>query len=404
MVLEACIICCDNSDWTRNGDYTPTRWEAQVEAANIITENKCDKNPENALGIVTMAGKRVETPVTLTNDVSKLLKSLKEVSLHGNCDFVTSCNIAMLILKHRQNKNQKQRILMFVASPIKNTNDELTLLGKKLKKNNIAIDVISYGNTDQNKEAVNLLVNTANNSNNSHLMEVTPDQFIVDCLFTSPILNDNLFEDNQMGGVPEVSQPATNNQPSNNQPSVPSGGLSQFERDINLAIQQSMEEEERRRKANEGENTEEVAQNNNSINNVQPTNQAGSASSNVNPEKKNEMIVDDEIEDEDLAAELEKARLLSIKEHEETVKKEKEKEQSLKKDLIQNDEFMKELLGEVGMQNEFKDIMDEVKEKTDEGEEKDGLINKNKDSKDEKDTPNEEEDGSLIPKNKTGKK
>ena len=48
-----------------------------------------------------MAGKRVETPVTLTNDVPKILKSYGEIKISGESDFITACNIAMLVLKHR---------------------------------------------------------------------------------------------------------------------------------------------------------------------------------------------------------------------------------------------------------------------------------------------------------------
>ena len=200
-----------------------------------------------------MAGKRVETPVTLTNDVSKLLKCFKDISLSGESDILTSCNIAMLILKHRQNKNQKQRILVFVASPVKHTTDDMILLGKKLRKNNVAIDIISFGNTDINREALTQLHSNTNNSNNSHYMEVEADQFVVDCLFTSPILNDNLYEEN-VGGQ-NINQPNSGNNvgsvPVNNQ-NQGGGGFSQFERDINMAIQQSMEEEERRKKGGEG--------------------------------------------------------------------------------------------------------------------------------------------------------
>ena len=49
MVLEATILCIDNSDWTRNGDYIPNRFQAQISAANFIIENRCETNPENSL-------------------------------------------------------------------------------------------------------------------------------------------------------------------------------------------------------------------------------------------------------------------------------------------------------------------------------------------------------------------
>lgn len=47
----------DNSEWMRNGDYIPTRLEAQHDAANLLCGTKTQANPESTVGILTMAGK-----------------------------------------------------------------------------------------------------------------------------------------------------------------------------------------------------------------------------------------------------------------------------------------------------------------------------------------------------------
>ena len=133
MVLEATILCLDNSDWTRNGDYYPSRFQTQVEAANLIIENRCETNPENTLGIMTMAGKRVEMISTLTNDESRLLGATSNIPLNGECDITSALSIAILCLKHRINKNQKQRIILFVGSPVQAKPENLVQIGKKLK-------------------------------------------------------------------------------------------------------------------------------------------------------------------------------------------------------------------------------------------------------------------------------
>lgn len=46
----------DNSEFMRNGDYTPTRFEAQVDAINLIFTAKTQSNPENTVGLMTMGG------------------------------------------------------------------------------------------------------------------------------------------------------------------------------------------------------------------------------------------------------------------------------------------------------------------------------------------------------------
>ena len=57
MPLEATMLIIDNSEYMRNGDYTPTRFEAQSDAVNVAFQTKIDANPENTVGIMTMAGK-----------------------------------------------------------------------------------------------------------------------------------------------------------------------------------------------------------------------------------------------------------------------------------------------------------------------------------------------------------
>lgn len=57
MPLEATMMVIDNSEYMRNGDYHPTRFEAQADAVNTVFRTKIDSNPENTVGIMTMAGK-----------------------------------------------------------------------------------------------------------------------------------------------------------------------------------------------------------------------------------------------------------------------------------------------------------------------------------------------------------
>ena len=171
MVLEATILCLDNSDWCRNGDYYPSRWESEIEASNLIIENRCEKNPENSLGVISMAGKRVELHSSLTNDESRLLDAIRAINLSGECDFLSALNISVLSLKHRMNKTQKQRIILFVGSPIKNTVKEIEQLAKKLKKNSISVDIISFGHVEENRDILNKFLAGVNNANSSSLIE-----------------------------------------------------------------------------------------------------------------------------------------------------------------------------------------------------------------------------------------
>jgi len=66
MPLEATVLVIDNSEYMRNGDYAPTRFEAQVDAVTSIFTHKTDSNPENTVGLMSAAGKgyaRLELPI-----------------------------------------------------------------------------------------------------------------------------------------------------------------------------------------------------------------------------------------------------------------------------------------------------------------------------------------------------
>ncbi|KAF0553332.1 vWA-like protein [Gigaspora margarita] len=234
MVLEATMIVLDNSEWMRNGDYTPTRLEAQKDAVNLIFSSKTQQNPENTVGMLTMAGKSPEVLVTLTSDHGKILTALHKTQIGGKINFTTGIQIAQLALKHRQNKNQRQRIIVFVGSPIEDDKNTLIKLAKRTKKNNIAVDVINFGEEAENTTKLDAFVNTVKSGDNSHLVTVPPGPHILsDILISSPII---AGED---GGVPPGF-------------TVGSGGSYEFGVDPNLdpelamALRISLEEEKQR--------------------------------------------------------------------------------------------------------------------------------------------------------------
>jgi 26S proteasome regulatory subunit N10 len=55
MGLESTIICVDNSDYMRNGDFIPNRLQSQFEAVNMVGIAKLKSNPENNIGLLSLA-------------------------------------------------------------------------------------------------------------------------------------------------------------------------------------------------------------------------------------------------------------------------------------------------------------------------------------------------------------
>ncbi|GHJ88295.1 hypothetical protein NliqN6_4697 [Naganishia liquefaciens] len=207
MPLEACMIIVDNSEYMRNGDYAPTRFGAQNEAVSLIFNAKTSSNPENTVGVMSMAGNSPQVLATLTQDFGKVLSSMKKCHIGGSAGLMTSLNVAQLALKHRENKNQRQRIVLFLASPIggggggggvgtsssaaaAGLEDQLVKLGKKMKKNNVAIDVILFGDEGMDNEVVlGKFVEACQSGDNCHIVSIPPGPGLLsDMIASSPIL------------------------------------------------------------------------------------------------------------------------------------------------------------------------------------------------------------------------
>ncbi|KAJ6840504.1 26S proteasome non-ATPase regulatory subunit 4-like protein [Iris pallida] len=247
MVLEATMICIDNSEWMRNGDYNPSRFQAQADAINLICGAKTQSNPENTVGVLTMAGKGVRVLVTPTSDLGKILACLHGLEVGGQMNITSGIQIAQLALKHRQNKNQQQRIIIFAGSPIKYDKKALETIGRKLKKNSVALDIVDFGEADDEKpEKLEALLAAVNNNDSSHIVHIPPGaSALSDVLISTPI-----FTGEGDGGSGFAAAAAA----------AAAGGMSGFDFGVDpnidpelaLALRVSMEEERARQEAAAG--------------------------------------------------------------------------------------------------------------------------------------------------------
>ncbi|EOA16809.1 hypothetical protein CARUB_v10005029mg [Capsella rubella] len=190
MVLEATMICIDNSEWMRNGDYSPSRLQAQTEAVNLLCGAKTQSNPENTVGILTMAGKGVRVLTTPTSDLGKILACMHGLDVGGEINLTAAIQIAQLALKHRQNKNQRQRIIVFAGSPIKYEKKALEIVGKRLKKNSVSLDIVNFGEDEDEEKPQKLeaLLSAVNNNDGSHIVHVPSGaNALSDVLLSTPV-------------------------------------------------------------------------------------------------------------------------------------------------------------------------------------------------------------------------
>ncbi|OJJ46238.1 hypothetical protein ASPZODRAFT_2078428 [Penicilliopsis zonata CBS 506.65] len=190
MTLEATMIIVDNSESSRNGDYTSTRWQAQVDAVSVIHSAKMRANPQSAVGLMSMGGKGPEVLSTFTTDFGGILAGLHRTKIHGTTHLSSSIQVAGLALKHRSEKSQRQRIIVFSCSPIADDEKSLVKLAKKMKKMNVSIDVIAFGDleSDQTKK-LEAFVENVKGGDGSHLAIIPPGpNLLSEELQVTPIL------------------------------------------------------------------------------------------------------------------------------------------------------------------------------------------------------------------------
>ncbi|OQE36978.1 hypothetical protein PENCOP_c011G06068 [Penicillium coprophilum] len=206
MTLEATMIIVDNSESSRNGDYTTTRWQSQVDAVSIIHNAKMRLNAQSAVGLMSMGGKGPEVLSTFTPEFGAILAGLHRTKIHGTAHLSSSIQVAALALKHRMEKSQRQRIIVFSCSPIEEDEKTLVKLAKKMKKNNVSIDVIAFGDleSDQTKK-LEAFVENVKSGDGSHLAIIPPGPHLLsDQLQLTPILAGEDAEISGGGGEGEA--------------------------------------------------------------------------------------------------------------------------------------------------------------------------------------------------------
>jgi 26S proteasome regulatory subunit N10 len=98
---------------------------------------------------------------------------------------------SQLALKHRQNRSQRQRIIAFVCSPVEESEKELVQLAKKMKKGNISIDFVLFGELDDDttQKKLQAFNDAVKGNEGSHLVVIPPSsKLLSDQLISTPIM------------------------------------------------------------------------------------------------------------------------------------------------------------------------------------------------------------------------
>ena len=104
------MLCIDNGDHVRNSDYLPQGCrlrplatfsvlcslvflQAEGDAVNLLAGAKTQSNPENSVGVLSLAGKVPRVLVTPTDDLGQVLNAVHGISTGGSIKLSTGVQV-----------------------------------------------------------------------------------------------------------------------------------------------------------------------------------------------------------------------------------------------------------------------------------------------------------------------
>lgn len=126
---------------------------------------------------------------------------------------------------------------------------DLTRIGKKLKKNNVAMDVVNFGgDMGENQTKLQTLIDAVNNDDNSHLVNINPEsESLSDTLLSSPIFADVAGTSGSGFAAAAAASAAAAGQQASNVEGMDIEGVDpNVDPELAMALRVSMEEERAR--------------------------------------------------------------------------------------------------------------------------------------------------------------
>jgi len=85
-----------------------------LSSASTIASNICNSNPESTCGVISLGG-QVDVLCSLSDNLGSILSCMHGIAEDGSSELAKGVAVGLLALKHRRNKNGRQRIIVFVS-------------------------------------------------------------------------------------------------------------------------------------------------------------------------------------------------------------------------------------------------------------------------------------------------
>ncbi|EAX94698.1 hypothetical protein TVAG_321350 [Trichomonas vaginalis G3] len=143
------VMIIDNSSTSINGDFFPTRIEAQRKAVNQLATYIFSLNSNSQVAVYTAGSKEFGIRVSLVSSSSKILPVISQISCGGNLRLETSIKQALIAFHFIEHKCSKS-ILCFVGGPNDINENNSQIIAQKCKKESADLHILTFGNNVPN--------------------------------------------------------------------------------------------------------------------------------------------------------------------------------------------------------------------------------------------------------------
>nr|GEU36981.1 hypothetical protein [Tanacetum cinerariifolium] len=187
---EAIMICLDSGEWMES--TKSPMFKEQASAMQYYCKKKLKYNPRTIVGVCGSADFGINYFwIRPTRDLKMIMAAINDIMIGGHIRLFNAAGFAhsLLFHSHLVGKDMQKRIVVFAGGPLYCPLPKAHMLGKVIKDNNVACDVISFGDPYMEKRLFfDTLIRLVDNDGNSNVCHVPPESSVRQALYRSQIL------------------------------------------------------------------------------------------------------------------------------------------------------------------------------------------------------------------------
>lgn len=138
------IILFDNSMSAIDGDFTPTRLEAQKAAVQALADSFSHGNRESMVGFGTLSG-ACGVHTSLTKDMRKFRQNLDNIQRDGTIHFEQAIKCGLFALRHRPREISLRHLIVMLGSKHDLTKEAAPELAGLVQRDGVILDLVVLG-------------------------------------------------------------------------------------------------------------------------------------------------------------------------------------------------------------------------------------------------------------------